>query len=147
MKKFRFPLEAAARVRDLAVREREIELAGALREKEAAELARRRSEESWRRSLGRARPGTVVDVRELLERDAERRRLRAVLGHDEERFRRSGDTVDSERSRLLTARRDAQAVEKLRERRYVEFLRAVLREEQKATDETASRRDQMKKAV
>lgn len=46
--------------------------------------------------------------------------------------------VDHERARLVEARREKKALERLRERRYLEFVQEVLREEGQVTDEAAS---------
>jgi flagellar FliJ protein len=147
MRKFRFPLEGVARVRELAVRRREVDLAQAHEALARAEEARRRSEEELRRSLRSAPQGTVVQVRQLLEQDRALRRLRSRLQSEHETLDSSAAGVDRQRGLLLEAKREAEAVDKLRARRYQEFLREVLREEQKATDEVASRRMREKRAA
>ena len=147
MRKFRFPLEGVARVRGLAVRQREVGLAQALEALAQAEEARRRQEEEIRGSLRSAPRGSVVHVRQLLEQDRHLRQLRAQLARVKEREALGEAGVAEERTRLMEARRHAEAVEKLRARRYEEFLREVLREEQKGTDEVAARRVRMARAA
>jgi flagellar FliJ protein len=147
MRKFRFPLEGVARVRELAVRRREVTLARAREELARAEEQRRLDAEAIRQSLRSAPRGSVVQVRQLLERDRELQRLRARLARQEEVLAEREAGMADERSRLLEARRDAKAVEKLRERRYVEFVREVVREEQKGTDEVASNRARQKRTA
>jgi flagellar FliJ protein len=139
MKKFRFPLEGVSRVRDLAVREREVGLAQAREALAEADEARERMAVRLRRSLEAAPKGTVVPVCQLLEHDAERRRLRVQLKREEERLLSRAAQVEAGRAQLVRARREAQAVEMLRQRRYTQFLYEVMREEQKETDESASR--------
>ena len=139
MRKFQPPLEGVLRVRTLAVRSREVDLARARGALEKAERARRETEAEIRLSLQGAPRGTVVQIRTLLDKDAELRQLRMRLGREDEHFSVSNARVDQERNRLLAARKEARAVEKLQARRYVEFLHMVTQLDQKATDEVAAR--------
>ena len=139
MRKFRFSLEGVARVRARDVRAHEVELAKNREALLEAERARNDAASALHLSVSQAPAGTVVHVRRLLELDAERRRLAGALRREEERLMGSSQAVESQRGRLLEARREAKAVEMLRGRRYLEFLQAVRHEEQKATDEVAGR--------
>lgn len=139
MKKFRFTLEGVARVRELGVKERERTLSAAREAQRVAEASCGEAARRLEQAVTAAPAGVVVQVRHLLELDAERRRLRTELLREESQLQREAERVEAERERLIEARRGAQAVEKLRERRYTEFLRAVVRAEQKATDEAAAR--------
>jgi flagellar FliJ protein len=147
VRKFHFSLEPLVRVRSLAVREREVALARAQEALQEAEKRRQEKEVELRRALGTAPRGAVVQVRELLEMDAERRRLRGQLHRAEQQLAQSGGQVEQERSHLLDARRDEKVVGKLRERRYFEYIRELLRHEQKALDEVAGRAAQKKRAA
>jgi flagellar protein FliJ len=147
LRKFRFPLEGVARIRDMALREREIDLARAQETMHQAEEARRLRELEMKQSLRAAPRGTVVHVRQLLEQDTELRRLRVQLRRQEQVLAAASVRVDEGRGRVVEARREAEAVEKLRQRRYQEFLREVLREEQKVTDEAAARTVRLRKAA
>jgi flagellar export protein FliJ len=138
MRRFRFRLEGAHRVREIVVRERELGLARARRELEAASESRRAAEEKVRSALEAPRP-TVISVSRLIEQDAEQRRLLHELRREQEHLSEWSARVEDERALLLEARRDVKAVEKLRERRYLEFLREVIRQEQKGVDEVAAR--------
>jgi len=147
VKKFSFPLEGVSKLRERAVRDRELALARAHEELAEAEQAQRASQEELRRAVAHAPAGTIVHVRHLLELDAERRRLRADLLRKERRVESTHQKVVADRDQLVAARREAQVVERLRERRYLEFLRACLREEQKQTDEVAGRRHRTRSAA
>jgi len=139
VRKFHFSLEPLCRVRTLAVRQREVSLARAREELERAEKARMEKEEELRSLLRQSPRGTLVQVRELLELDAERLRLRSLLRRAERELADSTEQVESERSHLLQARRDEKVVGKLRERRYLEYTREAQKQEQKSVDEVASR--------
>ncbi len=139
MRKFSFALEGAARVRELRVRACQAELARTELELQAAEEESRQAGEAVRRSMQSAPQGMMVQVHHLLERDDRLRRLKADARVKEENLKRNLTEVEEGRARLVEARRGAKAVEKIRERRYIEFLRAVLSDEQKTTDEAASR--------
>jgi flagellar export protein FliJ len=147
MKKFQFPLEGVKRVRERDVRTHEIELAKTQAALAAAEAARNRAAAELKQAVAQAPAGTVVHVRHLLELDAERRRLTGELSREERKLQGHSQAVDAQREKLLGARRDARAVEMLRERRYLEFLQAVVREEQKETDEVAARIVREKRAA
>jgi flagellar protein FliJ len=139
MRKFRFSLEGLARVRELDVRSHEVELAKTRAALAEAERARAGAADALRRSVAQAPAGTVVHVRHLLDLDADRRRLAHELKREEQRLEGTSLALETERERLMEARRDARVVEMLRDRRYLEFLQAVTREEQKMTDEVAAR--------
>ena len=139
MRKFRFALEGIERLRARDVRTHEVELAKTRDALAEAERAREGAATALRCSVAQAPAGTVVHVRRLLELDAERRRLTGELQREEKRLQGSSQAMESERERLIEARRGARAVEMLRGRRYSEFLQAVRHEEQKMTDEVAAR--------
>ncbi len=147
MRKFSFPLEGAARVRELRVKSCQAELARTQLESKEAEEESRLAEEAIRRSVQSAPQGMMVQVQHLVERDNCMRRLKADARMKEENLKRTLTEVEEGRARLVEARRGARAVEKIRERRYVEFLKAVLSDEQKMTDETASRSHRGKEAA
>ncbi len=147
MRKFRFPLEGAARVRELHVKTCQADLARTQLESKEAEEESRLAEEAIRRSVQSAPQGMMVQVQHLVERDNRLRRLKADARMKEENLKRTLTEVEEGRARLVEARRGARAVDKIRERRYVEFLKAVLSDEQKMTDETASRSHREKEAA
>lgn len=147
MRKFRFPLEGAARVRELRVKACQADLARTQLDLQRAEEEQRSAEDRIRRSMEGAPQGMMVQVRHLVERDNRLRRLEEDARAKEENLKRTITEVEEGRARLVEARRGARAVEKIRERRYVEFVRAVLGEEQKTTDEAASRSHRAKEAA
>lgn len=147
MKRFRFPLEGVSKVRDNEVKAREATLASAQRELHAARETKSRLIDAMRSSLRRPGQSNVIDVTDLLALERERNRLRAQLTQQDEHLRNWIRQVEAERDRLLEARQKAEAVEKLRERRYLEFVQQVLREEQGMTDEVAGRMRAMREAA
>jgi len=98
MRRFQFPLEGVTRVRELAVREKKIELAHAQQALRQAEEEQRRTCETIRLSLQGAPRGTVVQVQHLLDSDSRMRRLRAELGRGEAKRRDNERTVEQRRS-------------------------------------------------
>lgn len=146
MRKFLFGLEGVARLREAALRERTVDLARAQEAVQEAERVRREREGELKFTLRESPHGAVLHVRHLLERDAELRRLRAELMEQERLLASRKDQVNTRREHLMHARQDSEAVEKLRQRRYREFLTEVKRDEQKTTDEAASRGTRRKAA-
>lgn len=146
MKKFRFTLEGVSKVRGHEVKSRQAALAESARQLSAAQGSQARLVEALRASLNRpAHPGEVP-VADLVDLERERQSLRTALDRSDERIRGWLRKVETERDELIEARRKAEAVEKLRERRYLEFVREVIREEQATTDEVAGRTAQKKAA-
>lgn len=139
MKRFRFPLEGVSKVRETEVKAREGTLAQAQRGLEEAGEAQRRLIDAMRSSLRHRPSGAVVDVSDLVELERERARIRGALLQQDEKLRGWLRQVETERDGLLEAKRKSEAVEKLRERRYLEFVQQLLREEQGHTDEVAGR--------
>lgn len=139
MKRFRFPLEGVSKVRENEVKAREGTLARAQRGLEEAGNAQRQLIDAMRSSLRHRPSGTVVDVSDLIELERERARIRGALLQQDEKLRGWLRQVETERDGLLEAKRKSEAVEKLRERRYLEFVQQLLREEQGHTDEVAGR--------
>lgn len=88
-----------------------------------------------------------MEVADLLAWDRNRQQVQREVVLDEEKLARWALQVEEERARLLEAHREAEAVEKLRERRYVEFVREVLRVERKEMDEVAARTHRTREAA
>lgn len=140
MKKFQFGLEGVARVRKHELTTRQTALAEASRELQAAEETRTRLVAVLKETLEHSPRGSVVDIRALLTLERERESLRRQLLRENLRVEQSLDRVERERRHLLESKRRSEAVEQLRQTRYAEFVREVLRDEQKATDEVAGQR-------
>jgi len=147
MKKFRFSLEGVSKLQGMAVRHSELTLARAWEALLHAESERTSKQSALSRSVHSAPRGSFVAVQHLCDHDAEVRRLQVELAKSSTRRDGQAALADAARGNLIEARRRAKAVEKLRERRYLEFVREILREEQKGMDETASRRYQEKRAA
>lgn len=138
MKSFRFSLGGLEKVRQAQVDSARLALA-------ASETARGAQEEeimSLNRSIDETTNASqrdgVLDVDELL---VEERFSGAQRRKRDEQLRRLADMiarVEKDRERLTDARKEHRALERLRERRYLEFLQALLREEREQMDEAAS---------
>jgi len=139
VKKFQFGLEGVARVRKHELKTRQTALADASRELQAAEETRTRLVAVLKETLEQSPRGSVVDIRALLTLERERESLRRQLLRENLRVEQSLDRVERERRDLLESKRRSEAVEQLRQTRYAEFVRAVLRDEQKVTDEVAGK--------
>lgn len=147
MKRFQFPLDGLVKVRTQEVKTKQAQLASASRELAAAETARGRLADALRSSLRTAPHGSVVDVSSLLELERERMRLRHAMEEETTRIDQWLRRVEDERLQLTMARKRAEAVERLRQQRYLDFVRAIVRDEQKETDEVAGRVARGRKAA
>jgi flagellar export protein FliJ len=140
MRRFHFALDGLGRVRSLAVREHEVALARAREDLAIAEAVHDRRAAEYHAAMRLAPRGSVISVRRLMERDASLTELRRQVHEQERRVAGAEARVATVRAGLVEARKEERALEKLRERRYREFTREVLRQEQKGHDETAARR-------
>ncbi len=147
MKRFRFPLDALIKVRQAKVDEARLKLAeterSRLREEELIMEISRKIEEAAEQS---ERSG-AIDAVSLAAEQEYVGHLRAERERALSRLERWIALVEKDRKRLLEARRDLEALERLREKRYLEFVREVLREETKEIDEAASVRHARKEAA
>jgi flagellar biosynthesis chaperone FliJ len=137
MKRFRFALDGLIRVREQEVRDQQIRLAGAARFQEEA---RRRRDERIALLSRTMLPASVrVDIAEMAALEEDRAALRRQLRRDEETLALCTERLREEQRRLEHANQRKEAVVELRQRRYLEFMRQVMRNEQKEHDEIASR--------
>jgi flagellar export protein FliJ len=141
MRGFRFALRGLEKVREARVDEARLTLARS----EAARLAEKErimglEQEIEGTTGGVVREG-VLDLKALLEEEQYLSDLRRRRSEALERMDTWIGAVESDRQRLLQARKEHKALERLRERRYLEFVREVMREEKQATDEAASTAD------
>jgi flagellar FliJ protein len=140
MKRFRFPLAGLVKVREAKVDGARRELAASERGRQEEEEAIMKLEAAMERERGVARRQGALDPAALAAED------RHVAGLREQRAAardRLGDwigAVERDRRRLLEARQELRALERLRERRYLEFVQEVLREESAALDESGTTR-------
>ncbi len=87
---------------------------------------------------GVARREGRLDAAALVAEDRHIAGLRDQRGAALGRLQRWITAVDRDRRVLLGARQELRALERLRERRYLEFVREVLREEGQALDESGA---------
>jgi flagellar FliJ protein len=139
---FHFRLKPLLTLREAARRERQIELAAALAvERElAALLARRRQELNHERQRIAARlaPGQI-DAASLAQASRYEQLLIAEIETLADRHRHASAEVDRRREALAEADREVRVLEKLREQRQTQHLRATMAQEVKCLDEVAAR--------
>lgn len=137
MKRFRFALDGLVRVREQEVRDQQIRLANAARAYEQARLVRDERQALLDRLT--LPPSASIDPAEKASLEEDRAALRRQLQRDEQSLRLHAERLRAEQEELERVNQRKEAVLNLRERRYLEFVRAVLRDEQKEHDEIASR--------
>jgi flagellar FliJ protein len=138
VKQFRFPLAGLEKVRQA----REDQARLALARSEAAQRAEedhimRLEQEMVHTAKASAREG-VLNVDELVAEERYLGELRRQRTEALVRLEQWIGAVEQDRQRLLQARKERKALERLRERRYLEFVQEVLREEGQLTDEAGS---------
>jgi len=97
------------------------------------------------REIGSVPPAGTLDIGALLD---EERRVRVLHRQRHAAIHRLQSwirEVEEDRQRLLTARREARALARLRERRYLEFVCEVLRDEGERIEESRSIRHERRK--
>ena len=137
MKRFRFALDGLVRVREQEVREQQIRLANAARAFENARRIRDERQALLDRTL--APRSARLDAAEKAALEEDRAALRRQLRRDTQSLELYAQQLRAEQEELERLNQRKEAVLNLRERRYLEFVQAVLREEQKEHDEIASR--------
>ena len=145
MKKFHFPLRGLEKVREAAVDQARRRLAGSERARQAEEERIMHIDVALTREIGSVPRTGALDIAALLveERcvdDLHARRHAAIA-----RLQQWIREVEADRARLLAARREARALARLRERRYLEFVREVLRDEGEQIDESGAVRHERRK--
>lgn len=140
MKKFHFALDGLVRVREHEMHVQEARVASAAH---ALQQARDRRAGRGRELEAHllARPtGVCVDLHSLRIWDENRVEISRRLGREQETVDQWVQRVHAEQHELELAHRRHEAVLKLRERRYLEFMRTLLREEQREADERSGQR-------
>ena len=141
MKRFRFPLDQVLRVSEARVKllRQEMALETARRDEEKKELSetQRRYCEASRRLIeketGSFITGEARENRLHLDRVAEEVAL------CQGRVKAAEEVVERCRERLVQARKREKSLQRLRERRLVEYQREALREAQKELDDVATK--------
>lgn len=137
MKRFRFALDGLVRVREQEVRDQQIRLANAARAFENARRIRDERQALLDRTLAPA--SARLDPAEKAALEEDRAALRRQLRRDTQSLELYAQQLRAEQEELERLNQRKEAVLNLRERRYLDFVQAVLREEQKEHDEIASR--------
>ena len=143
MKKFRFALEGLERVRRQAVREEEIRLAERLQMERTVRSERDRVEgilvrSDLERPEGDASALSIWEIR--------RQWLREEIGRLDGEVTRANEATSFQRGRLEDAERRRQVVDRIRERQRLEYVREMLKEEQRELVEIAGQADYRKAA-
>lgn len=141
MKRFRFALEGLEKVRQARVDEAQLALARSEAARRAEEERVMSLEQDIATTAVESQREGVLDMNALIEEehyidDLRRRRSEAL-----ERLETWITAVEADRLRLLNARKEQKALERLRERRYLEFMREVMRDETQTIDEAAGKAD------
>jgi len=137
VRKFRFSLEGLEKVRQAEVDRAQLAL--------ARSAAAKRAEEEFVMGLERDMVSTamassregLLDVTSLLREEEYLGELRRQRAEATGRLEQWIASVETDRQRLLQARMERKALERLRERRYLEFVKDMLRDENEMTDEAA----------
>ncbi|MCK4305248.1 MAG: flagellar FliJ family protein [Candidatus Eisenbacteria sp.] len=145
MKRFRFALQGLEKVRQVRLDDARLALARTEAKRRAEEERIMRLEQKMdETSVASAREGTL-DITGLLEEQRYIGELRRQRQGAIERLSQWIGAVEKDRQELLRVSKEHKALERLRERRYLEFVREVMREETQQSDETASICDQRRR--
>ncbi|MFH1144397.1 MAG: hypothetical protein V1774_07645 [Candidatus Eisenbacteria bacterium] len=137
MKRFRFRMEGLEKIREAAVDRARLRLAGSERVRRTEEERLMQIDAALAREVGSVPRTGMLDTHALLE---EERRVLSLRDERQAAIVRLDEwiqTVETDRERLLGARQEARALARLRERRYLEFVREVLHDEKEQIDESA----------
>ncbi len=138
MRPFRFSLAGLEKVRQAAVDRAELALARSEAAKRAEEGHIMGLEQAMVSAATASSREGVLDVGGLMEEEAYLHQLRRQRSEAMGRLEQWIASVERERQGLLQARRERKALERLRERRYLEFIKDVVRDENDVIDEVAS---------
>jgi flagellar export protein FliJ len=141
MKRFRFALEGLEKVRQARVDEAQLALARSEAARRAQEGRIMSLEQEIATTAAESKREGILDMNALLEEEQYIDDLRRQRGEALERLETWITAVEADRQRLLNARKEQKAIERLRERRYLEFMREVMREETQMIDEAAGKAD------
>jgi flagellar export protein FliJ len=138
VKRFRFALQGLEKLRQARVDEARLALAKSASAQRVEEENIMTIEEQIQNTAAGATREGILDMTEVLE---EERYVNDLRRRRTDAFERLGQwiaVVEEDRQRLLKASQEHKALEKLHERRHLEFMREVLREEGHMNDEAAS---------
>jgi flagellar export protein FliJ len=138
MKRFKFSLSGLEKVRQAKVDQARLTLARSEAARKAEEGEIMRLEGEMEGTAAAAIRDGVLDMTSVLEEQAYQTELRRKRDATRERLQQWIASVEEDRQRLMRARKEHKALERLRERRYLEFVQEVLHQENEATDEAGS---------
>jgi flagellar FliJ protein len=136
MKKFRFSLEKALKLREYHEKETEIELGRAVGNLTRIEQAITATSEE--RDMTAAERFSAHNVSDLVVYDLYVQRLDIAKEQLFQEAEQAGDQVEEARGVYLEATRDRKVLDKLKERREREYRKAVYAEETQILDDIAS---------
>ena len=138
MKSCRFALSGVEKVRQARVDAAGLALAHSEAAKRAQEDRMMRLEQEMVSTATASSREGVLDVPGLLREEQYVGELRRQRDETLGRIEQWITVVEQDRQELLKARLERKALERLRERRYLEFVKDVLRDENQVTDEAAA---------
>ena len=141
MRRFRFALQGLEKMRQARVDEARLTLARSQGAQRAEEELIMNLGQEIENTAAEATRDDILDMTELLEEQRYTGELRRRRADALERLEGWIAVVEGDRQRLIKASQEHKALERLRERRYLEFVQDVLREEGQITDEVASTGD------
>ena len=141
---FRFRLEPLITIRENVLKECQAELAKAYDARRILEEAMRIVEKQLAEGVATARnlmqPGQTVNVEYLLGLRRQEMYLRANQEDLEHKMQIIDEEIERRRNIVVAANKELKKVEKLKEKRYEEYLEEEKKQETKAMDEIAGNR-------
>lgn len=138
VKRFRFALQGLERLRQARVDQGRLVLARSEAARWAEEKRIMSLEREMEETAGASSREGILNTTGLLEEERYVGELRRQREGAQERLAQWITAVEEDRQKLLRARKKHKAIERLRERRYLEFVQEVMRGEGKVIDEAAS---------
>ena len=142
MKRFRFRLSGLERIRRGTVDRAYAQLARSERERRHGEEEIMHWDAAIAEGTGRISRQGRVDAAALANEARDLGTLRDRRHSASQRLEGWISAVEADQQRLSRSRQELKAVERLREQRFLEFVREVLREETREIDEVAAVRHQ-----
>lgn len=138
MRRFKFKLEAVRKHRNVLEQMRQQALAVVLGEMEACRMRLDVCRAEQARTVA-GRPGSL-DLEDIARREAYLDALRLQMAREERVREGIATRLEDARIALLQAAQAREAIERIRQRHYGEFVQRVARSEQAALDEVATLR-------
>jgi len=135
MKRFRFPLNGLARLREQQVHQQERRLGTALARLKSAEAIRDRIIAQLELKVQSTPMDAEWSVADRIALDEEQEQLRRALAQAALQVREENRNVLEERERLHAVEKDREILDRLREQKQEEYLRDLMRHEQQEMDD------------